>query len=120
MEIGERLRIVRTIRHLTQEALATKVHITKQALQRIESGNTKKSKYLPDLARALDMNLNWLLYHDGQMLNKDEGLHVGEPPSNYKTSHHEQEEFKKIVDLLAQRIAVLEQRLSYLEQSLET
>ncbi len=119
MELGERLRIARTIQHLTQEELATKVHITKQALQRIESGNTRKSKYLPDLARVLDISLDWLMYNDGKMLNNENNLQIGETHATYKTFDNEQEELRKIVDILAQRISVLEQRLSYLEHHID-
>ncbi len=44
----------------SQEALAEKVGCTQASIQKILGGKTLKSKYLPDIARALNVNVDWL------------------------------------------------------------
>ncbi|EOG4610456.1 XRE family transcriptional regulator [Pseudomonas aeruginosa] len=54
-------------RGLVQESLAELAGCSQAAIQKILGGRTQKSKFLPDIARALDVDINWLTQ--------------GEPPS---------------------------------------
>lgn len=47
-------------RGLVQESLAEKAGCSQASIQKILKGRTLKSKFLPDIARALDVDLNWL------------------------------------------------------------
>lgn len=64
---GERVRVAREKSGLSQEALAAKIQLkghslTQKAISRIETGSRAVSDYeIPLLAKALDVNLLWLL-----------------------------------------------------------
>ncbi|EAA7987440.1 helix-turn-helix domain-containing protein [Salmonella enterica] len=62
--ISERLKQKRTDLNMTQNDLALKAGISQQAIQLIESGGTKRSRYLFEIANALDCEVSWLLYGD--------------------------------------------------------
>ena len=67
MIIGERLKIARNNRGLSQSALARKAGITPSAISQIEAGLTKKpsSENLLPLASALNIDPNWLITGKG-------------------------------------------------------
>lgn len=54
---GEAIREAREHKGWSQEFLAAKVGATQSTIDRIESGATRKSRVLPEIAAALDLNL---------------------------------------------------------------
>lgn len=63
--IGQRIRKARKSHGLSQEALAERVGISVTHMSHIETGNTKLSLLvLVDLAEALGVCINTLLYND--------------------------------------------------------
>lgn len=51
-------------REWTQSDLARATGLTQGAINQIISGKTRKSKYAPDIARALGVSLDWLMGED--------------------------------------------------------
>lgn len=66
--ISERLKQKRVELNLTQAELAEKAGIKQQSIQQIESGATKRPRYLFEIALALKCDPSWLLY--GKLGNK--------------------------------------------------
>ncbi|MCE9941869.1 XRE family transcriptional regulator [Serratia quinivorans] len=62
MNIGERVKFKRESLELTQAELAAKVGTSQQSIEQLESGKTKRPRYLPELASALEVSLEWLLH----------------------------------------------------------
>ncbi|ARR52153.1 hypothetical protein HY78_01095 [Rhizorhabdus wittichii DC-6] len=75
----ERLKTAMQAKRINQSQLAATVGISQGAMWQIIEGRTKKSKHLPDIARALDVPVDWLLGHDiapGEVVRDDEGERV--------------------------------------------
>ncbi|CQD56484.1 helix-turn-helix transcriptional regulator [Yersinia enterocolitica] len=60
--ISERLKQKRSELNLTQAELAEKAGIKQQSIQQIESGATKRPRFLFEIASALQCEPSWLLY----------------------------------------------------------
>ena len=60
MSLAIRLKHAREKKKLSQEALASRVGIKQQAVQRIEVGKVKSTGYVVQLARALGVTPDWL------------------------------------------------------------
>ncbi|MRT13675.1 helix-turn-helix domain-containing protein [Enterobacteriaceae bacterium RIT711] len=60
--LSDRLKQKRAELKLTQAELATKAGIKQQSLQRIEAGETKRPRFLFELASALHCDPTWLMY----------------------------------------------------------
>ncbi|MNP07785.1 HTH-type transcriptional regulator PrtR [compost metagenome] len=58
--IGSRVEYARSQRGISQESLAERAGCSQAAIQKVISGKTQRSKYLPAIARALDVDVNWL------------------------------------------------------------
>lgn len=65
MRLGGRIRSKREELGLSIRALASKVGISDVSLGRIEKTDAEKSKYAPELAKALNVSLAWLLEGQG-------------------------------------------------------
>lgn len=63
--IAERIVARRKALNMSQAALAEAVGMAQPSLARTESGHTRRPRFLPDIARALGVNLIWLLYGTG-------------------------------------------------------
>lgn len=57
MNIGAKIKVLRKERHLSQAALAERSGVSQPAIKKIEAGDTKKSRFLPDIARALGVTV---------------------------------------------------------------
>lgn len=55
MGIGDEIRRAREARGLSQRQLGKKVGISQAAIQKIEDGDTKRSRYLPDIRRLVGL-----------------------------------------------------------------
>ena len=60
--ISQRLRKKREEMNLSQAQLAEKAGMTQQSLQAIEAGNTKRPRFLLEIASVLQCDAHWLLY----------------------------------------------------------
>ncbi|HIH0362170.1 TPA: XRE family transcriptional regulator [Pseudomonas aeruginosa] len=58
--LPERLSYAMKQSALSQEALAERAGCSQASIQKILGGKTLKSKFLPDIARALGVNVDWL------------------------------------------------------------
>ena len=67
MELKDRLKIARTKAKLSQQELADKVKMKQPSYQALESGRVKRSSFLPAIARATMVNLEWLENEIGGM-----------------------------------------------------
>ncbi|HFD7120008.1 TPA: XRE family transcriptional regulator [Serratia marcescens] len=75
MNIGERVKFKRESLELTQAELAAKVGTSQQSIEQLESGKTKRPRYLPELASTLEVSLEWLLHGKSLGLsNNDESI----------------------------------------------
>ncbi len=61
MSISERVKNKRIILGLTQSELAEAVGTTQQSIEQLESGKTKRPRFLPELASVLQCSVNWLI-----------------------------------------------------------
>lgn len=57
MDIGGQIKAEREKRGMSQEDLAKAVGVSQPAIKKIESGETKKSRFLPEIASFLGLNL---------------------------------------------------------------
>lgn len=66
MTTGERIKMMRVARHLTQEELGQAIGVQKSAIAKYESGRVVnlKRETIRDLAAALDVAPSWLLGMD--------------------------------------------------------
>ena len=71
MTIAARVLSKRTELGLTQTELAEKAGTTQQAIVQLESGKTKRPRYLPELAKALNCGIQWLLDGTGATLDSN-------------------------------------------------
>lgn len=60
-KIGDRLILVLDEKKLTQQDLALMIEVEQPTISRICNNLTKKSKYLPEIAKVLKVDLNWLM-----------------------------------------------------------
>jgi phage repressor protein C with HTH and peptisase S24 domain len=58
--LADRLVYAMEQRNLVQEALATSAGCTQASIQKLASGKSKKSRFLPAIARALEVDIDWL------------------------------------------------------------
>lgn len=72
-DIGERLRIARNKRGLTQEALASLVQspLTQGAIAHIEGGRSESSRHIVWIAAALHVRAEWLVTGNGEMFENE-------------------------------------------------
>jgi transcriptional regulator with XRE-family HTH domain len=68
--IGERLKKIRTTKHLTQSEMGASIGVSKQAIANVESGHNKPSiEFISKLIENYNVNSNWLISEVGQMFN---------------------------------------------------
>lgn len=61
MSISERVKNKRTALGLTQAELAERAGTTQQSIEQLEGGKTKRPRFLPELATALNCSVDWLV-----------------------------------------------------------
>lgn len=62
--LADRLIYIRTVKGLTQADLAMLAGTSQQAIQQAESGKARSPRYLPRLAKALDIPVEWLALNE--------------------------------------------------------
>ena len=79
MELKDTLKTLREKRHLTQEQLAARVMVTRQAVSRWETGETRpNTDTLKLLSREFDVSINTLLGAPRQLICQCCGMPLGE------------------------------------------
>ncbi|RZD22376.1 S24 family peptidase [Pseudoalteromonas sp. MEBiC 03485] len=67
MKLHEKFRQAREDKGLTQKELGDLVGVSQVAVMKIENGQTKNPRKINDFARALGVNVDWLLYQDNEI-----------------------------------------------------
>lgn len=77
---AERLKETREERGLNQQELADRLHISQSFIGALETGRQKTSKWLPEIAGILRVNVLWLKTGKGQKeADTQIGLYVTDP-----------------------------------------
>ena len=85
IEVGKRLKEIRSYFHISQKDFATKYGISQQALSRYEMGKSYISDEIKkSLAKEFGININWLLTGEGKMFLKEEKTVSDNQPSKIK------------------------------------
>lgn len=87
MTLAIRLKQAREKKKLSQEALASRVGIKQQAVQRIEVGKVKSTGYVVQLARALSVTPDWLALGEEPM---SPHLQIAETRASYSVAQTSQ------------------------------
>ena len=61
-ELSKRLKYIRAHHDLSQAELADIAGTTQQAIQQAESGKARQPRYLHQLARELDIPIDWMIF----------------------------------------------------------
>lgn len=69
---GDRVRDVRNRLGLSQSSLARKANLSQAAISKIENNDTDNSKYISQVARALNTTMDYLIYGD-EYIHKQKG-----------------------------------------------
>lgn len=67
--LGERLKLARINKNLSQQEVADRAGISQPTYYKIESGKTKRTTYLHELAQVLGVSSRWLATGNGEMLS---------------------------------------------------
>lgn len=65
--LAERLKTARSLARLTQEDISALTGMSQPAVQKIESGKTKRTTYIQELANVLGVSSEWLATGQGEM-----------------------------------------------------
>jgi len=105
MNIGQRIKKARINQNLTLQDVASRINISKQALHRVETGLTVKSRYLPDICAELGLKFDRVTPIPHYLKQK-------------KIVNNEDSNEDSNEDMLSQRIKLLETRVAQLESML--
>ena len=84
--LSQRLKIARTAAGLTQVQLAEKIGVSQNTIQKIEKGGD--TKYINQLAKALEINSEWLQFGTGEMTSKiTDDVDVIDTEKDYSDTH---------------------------------
>lgn len=65
--LGERLKLARENKKLSQQEVASRAGMSQPTYYKIESGKTKRTTYIHELAQVLGVTPNWLSTGEGEM-----------------------------------------------------
>ena len=72
--VGKRIKHARERARMTQEQLADRVGLTRQAIAMIETGKVRRTNKIKEFAVALDVSPGWLAWGDERMDEVDEDV----------------------------------------------
>ena len=61
-KLSDRLKYIRQSYGLSQDELAAKAGTTQQAIQQAEKGKARQPRYLHNLANALEIDVEWVIF----------------------------------------------------------
>ncbi|ALT07523.1 XRE family transcriptional regulator [Moraxella bovoculi] len=70
--LGERLKLARENKKLSQQEVAARAGISQPTYYKIESGKTKRTTYLHELAKVLGVTPEWLATDEGEMMTNQQ------------------------------------------------
>lgn len=86
--LAERLKLARNQANLTQAALGKKIGVSQNTIQKVEKGG--ETKYINQLAKALDVNAEWLQFGTGEMSARHvDDVEMIEDGKDYSDTHVE-------------------------------
>lgn len=99
MDTGEKIRLLRRKRNLTQEDMATGLDISQRAYSKIETGEVNlKLDRLEEIARLLNVQLGELLSDNGyQLFEKVQYSQIGNGKVVNQVNEKERELYEKII-----------------------
>jgi transcriptional regulator with XRE-family HTH domain len=65
--VGKRVRYARTQAGMTQQQLADRVGVSREAISLLEHDKSRSTKKAMEIAKALDVSPGWLLWGDKQL-----------------------------------------------------
>ncbi len=68
-KLSDRLKYVRALFGLSQAELAEKAGTTQQAIQQAEKGSARQPRYLNQLAQALEIPVQWMVFGEDDNFN---------------------------------------------------
>lgn len=83
--LAERLKTARKSAGLTQNQLAEKIGVSQNTIQKIESGGD--TKYIIQLANALNVEASWLQTGEGEMCSHVDDVDVIDKDKDYSDTH---------------------------------
>lgn len=84
--LAQRLKLARTQAGLSQTKLGEKIGVSQNTIQKIESGG--ETKYINQLAKALNVNSDWLQFGVGEKENKQtDDVEMIESDKDYSDTH---------------------------------
>lgn len=127
MTLGDRIKQARISKGYTQPQLGEQSQLDQPEISRLESGIYTRTSKMVDLAKALDVNPNWLQYGRGEM-KKTAGHQAGEkaaPPTDAALETVKSpvdtvkdsalDDLKVKVEILQERLNVIEKRITFVE-----
>lgn len=73
-KLSDRLKYIRTMHGLSQAELAQKAGTTQQAIQQAEKGKARQPRYLHQLAKNLDIPIEWMMFGSAEEQAKKSAL----------------------------------------------
>jgi len=123
MNFGNRVRIARLQKKMTQKELGILLGVQQPTIQRIENGENAGTKHINQLSKILDIDLAWLLSGEINENNSESNENNSDIKGNNNTQQnvvngHNVANFhphKPQTDLVSRRIALLEERINEFE-----
>jgi len=123
MGFGNRVRIARMQKNMTQKELGVLLGVQQPTIQRIENGENAGTKHINQLSKILDVDLKWLLADEITENNAEITENNGDINGNNNAQQnvvngHNIANFhphKSPNDLVSRRMALLEERINELE-----
>ena len=111
--IGERVREAMEAADLSQSELARRIGKKQQAIHQILSGTTRRSRYLPEIARETGCRLEWLLTGVGpKRLFGPEAEIRQNPPAAYEAPTPISAEIERLLAVTTPRSQIVVRRIA--------
>lgn len=115
MTIGNKIRMIRELRHLSQEDIARKINLSQQAYGKIERDETRVDLYrLKEIAQALDVSVEFIQQFDERNIFLTQHSH--DNSSIHTFNYHYQNQ--QLIDLLERTIDALRDEIVFLREQI--
>ncbi|GHT19512.1 hypothetical protein FACS189429_7260 [Bacteroidia bacterium] len=115
-KIGNRIRTFREQKGLSQEIIADKLHISRSAYGRIETGETNKwIDHIEDLCRELDIKPEDLFAPDNLVQNNSDNASAVQNHTQHDTHITINHLSDKVIELYEEKIKFLEREIERLK-----
>jgi len=117
-DFKDRLKFARKRAGLTQAQLGKLAGLNQSAINKLESGKSKNSSQMTNLAMVLGVNPLWLVHGMGEICCQNDLENITQPEEIIQqscSSNSENSRLSEIIKLFHQRISALEMRIHQLE-----